>query len=557
MRTRIRLVASLGAALLGAATLVAVPGPAQAANLLTNPGFETGTLSGWSCTGGLGSVVSSPVHSGAKALAGAASSSDNAKCSQTVAVQPNTAYTLSGWVRGNYVYLGVDGASETWTPSASSYTRLTHSFTTGASQTSATIYTHGWYGQGTYHADDISLDGPGGGGGGGDTQAPSVPTGLYSTGKSSSSVSLAWSASTDNVGVTGYDVYRGSTKVSTVTGTSATVSGLSASTTYSFTVRARDAAGNVSGSSAGVSVTTNAGGGGGTGFKQAAPYLYLGWGEPPSATSVMSATGIKTFTMAFILSSGGCNPSWDGQRPLTGGTDQSTINAIRGAGGDIVPSIGGWSGNKLGPNCATAADLAGAYQKVIDAYGLKSIDVDIENTDEFENAAVQDKILTALKTVKADNPGLKTILTFGTSTTGPTYWGNRLIEQSKALNADIDVFTIMPFDFGGGADMYGNTVNAANGLKNKLKSTFGWDDATAYAHVGISGMNGLSDQQETTSPSTWTQIRDWANTHHIARLAFWAVNRDRACPGGGVTSNCSGISQDTWQFTRITAGFTG
>ncbi|MFE5915469.1 fibronectin type III domain-containing protein, partial [Streptomyces wedmorensis] len=397
----------------------------------------------------------------------------------------------------------------------------------------------------------------GGGGGGGDTQAPSVPTGLYSTGKSSSSVSLAWSASTDNVGVTGYDVYRGSTKVSTVTGTSATVSGLSASTTYSFTVRARDAAGNVSGSSAGVSVTTNAGGGGGTGFKQAAPYLYLGWGEPPSATSVMSATGIKTFTMAFILSSGGCNPSWDGQRPLTGGTDQSTINAIRGAGGDIVPSIGGWSGNKLGPNCATAADLAGAYQKVIDAYGLKSIDVDIENTDEFENAAVQDKILTALKTVKADNPGLKTILTFGTSTTGPTYWGNRLIEQSKALNADIDVFTIMPFDFGGGADMYGNTVNAANGLKNKLKSTFGWDDATAYAHVGISGMNGLSDQQETTSPSTWTQIRDWANTHHIARLAFWAVNRDRACPGGGVTSNCSGISQDTWQFTRITAGFTG
>lgn len=166
--------------------------------------------------------------------------------------------------------------------------------------------------------------------------------------------------------------------------------------------------------------------------------------EPPSATSVMSATGIKTFTMAFILSSGGCNPAWDGQRPLTGGTDQSTINAIRNAGGDIVLSIGGWSGNKLGPNCATAADLAGAYQKVIDAYGLKSIDVDIENTDEFENAAVQDKILTALKTVKANNPGLKTILTFGTSTTGPTYWGNRLIEQSKALNADIDVFTIMP-----------------------------------------------------------------------------------------------------------------
>lgn len=183
--------------------------------------------------------------------------------------------------------------------------------------------------------------------------------------------------------------------------------------------------------------------------------------------------------------------------------------------------------------------------------------MDIENTDEFENEAVQAKILTALKTVKANNPGLRTIVTFGTSTTGPTYYGNRLIEQAQSLNAGIDVFTIMPFDFGGGSDMYGNTVNAAEGLKAKLKSTFGWDDATAYSHIGISGMNGLSDQQENTTPAIWTQIRDWANSHHIARLAYWAVNRDRPCPGGGVVSNCSGISQNNWQFTSITAGFTG
>ncbi|MGW7369191.1 carbohydrate binding domain-containing protein [Streptomyces sp. NPDC054841] len=554
MRSRHRLLAGLSAALLAAAAAIALPSTAQAANLLSNPGFETGSLSGWSCTGGLGSVVSSPVHSGTKALAGAASASDNAKCTQTVQVQPNTAYSLSGWVRGNYVYLGVTGGASTWTPSATSYTRLTVGFTTGASQTTAEIYVHGWYGQGTYNADDISLDGPGGGGG--DTQAPTTPGNLRSTGKSSSSVSLAWNASTDNVGVTGYDVYRGSTLATTVTGTGATVTGLAANTSYSFTVRTRDAAGNVSPASSAVSVTTDPGGGGG-GFKQAAPYLYLGWGDPPSATSVMSATGIKWFTMAFILSSGGCSPAWDGNRPLTGGTDQSTINAIRAAGGDIVPSIGGWSGNKLGPNCSTPEALAGAYQQVINAYGLKAVDVDIENTDEFENEVVQDRILNALKIVKQNNPGLKTIITFGTSTTGPTWWGNRLIERSNALQANIDVFTIMPFDFGGGADMYGNTVNATEGLKTKLKSTFGWDDATAYAHIGISGMNGLSDQQELTSPATWTQIKDWANSHHIARLAFWSVNRDRPCPGGGVTSNCSGISQNNWQFTSITAGFTG
>ncbi|PBC71795.1 fibronectin type III domain protein [Streptomyces sp. TLI_235] len=556
MRSRNRLVAALGAVALGSAAAVALPATAQAANLLTNPGFESGTLSGWSCTGGRGSVVGSPVHSGSKALSGAASASDTAQCTQTVAVQPNTTYTMSGWVRGNYVYLGVTGGASTWTPSAASYQQLSVTFTTGASQTSAQIFTHGWYGQGTYYADDISLAGPGGGGGG-DTQAPTAPSGLASTGKTSSTVSLSWNASTDNVGVTGYDVYSGSSVVASSTGTSATVTGLAASTAYTFTVKARDAAGNTSAASNSLAVTTNAGGGGGTGFKQAAPYLYMGWGEPPSATTVMSATGIKWFTMAFILSSGGCNPSWDGQRPLTGGVDQQTVNAIRAAGGDIVPSIGGWQGNKLGPNCATPEALAAAYQQVISAYGLKAVDVDIENTDEFENTVVQDRILGALKIVKQNNPGLRTILTFGTSTTGPTYYGNRLIEQSKALGADIDVFTIMPFDFGGGADMYGSTVSAANGLKNKLKTTFGWDDATAYAHVGISGMNGLSDQQETTTPANWTSIRDWANANHIARLAFWSVNRDRPCAGGGVAENCSGINQNNWQFTSITAGFTG
>ncbi|MFI9833435.1 carbohydrate binding domain-containing protein [Streptomyces sp. NPDC051913] len=553
-RPRRRLLALFATAGLALGGAVALPGTAQAANILTNPGFESGGVSPWSCTGNLGSVVSSPVHGGSKALAGAVSSSDNAKCSQTVAVKPNTAYTLSGWVRGSYVYLGVDGGASTWTTSPSAYAQLSVSFTTGASQTSATIYTHGWYAQGTYYADDISLDGPGGSS---DTQAPTAPASLRSTGKTSSSVSLAWNASTDNVGVTAYDIYSGSNQVLSVSGTTATVSGLSASTAYTFTVKARDAAGNSSAASNSVGVTTDAGGGGGTGFKQAAPYLYEGWGDPPSVSTVMSSTGIKWFTMAFMLDGGGCNPMWDSARPLTGGVDQTVINQIRSAGGDIVPSFGGWQGSKLGANCSSASALAAALQKVIDAYSLKAIDMDIENTDEFENEAVQARILTALKTVKANNPGLKTIVTFGTSTTGPTYYGNRLIEQAKSIGADIDVFTIMPFDFGGGADMYGNTVNATEGLKAKLKSTFGWDDATAYAHIGISGMNGLSDQQELTSPAIWTQIRDWANSHHIARLAFWSVNRDRPCAGGGVVSNCSGISQNNWQFTSITAGFTG
>ncbi|MEU2272350.1 glycoside hydrolase family 6 protein [Streptomyces olindensis] len=97
-----------------------------------------------------------------------------------------------------------------------------------------------------------------------DTTAPTVPTGLRATAKTATSVSLAWTAATDDVGVTGYDVYRDGTKVGAapVTGTTFTDTGLSASTAYGYTVRARDAAGNVSAASAALSVTTEAGGGG-------------------------------------------------------------------------------------------------------------------------------------------------------------------------------------------------------------------------------------------------------------------------------------------------------
>ena len=292
-----------------------------------------------------------------------------------------------------------------------------------------------------------------------------------------------------------------------------------------------------------------------TGTKMAsAPYIYPGWGNPPAPSTVINATGIRAFTMAFVLANG-CNPVWDGEGGLTGGVHASTIAAIKAAGGDVVPSIGGWSGNKLGPNCSTPELLAGAYQKVIDAFGLKAIDIDIENSDEFENTAVQDRILGALKIVKQKNPSVKTILTFGTSTTGPTYFGVRLIQQAKALGANIDVFTQRPFDFGGGADMYASTVGASEGLKNQLKTVFGYSDAQAYSHMGISGMNGLSDQQEVTSVDTWTRIRDYAKSHNFARFTFWAVNRDRGCAGGGVVSDCSGIAQADWAFTKISAGF--
>jgi chitinase len=151
-----------GAITLAAAGLIATTANAASSNLLANPGFESGNLTGWTCDAGTGSVVTTPVHSGSYALAGAANNSDDAQCTQTVSVLPNTAYSLSGYVEGAYVYLGITGGVSTWTPSATGWTQLTTSFTTTASQTSVQVYTHGWYAEGTYYADDLALNGPGG-----------------------------------------------------------------------------------------------------------------------------------------------------------------------------------------------------------------------------------------------------------------------------------------------------------------------------------------------------------------------------------------------------------
>jgi len=104
-----------------------------------------------------------------------------------------------------------------------------------------------------------------GNGTGGDTQAPTAPTGLTSPSKTSSSIALSWSASTDNVGVSGYRVYRDGANVATVSTTAFNNTGLSAGTSYTYLVRAFDAAGNESGASNSVTVTTESGGGGGYG----------------------------------------------------------------------------------------------------------------------------------------------------------------------------------------------------------------------------------------------------------------------------------------------------
>ncbi len=182
------------------------------------------------------------------------------------------------------------------------------------------------------------------------------------------------------------------------------------------------------------------------------------------------------------------------------------------------------------------------------------VDFDVENTDEMGNYTVQDRILNGLEDRQAEQPEHpRSSSPSAPARSGPAGAEARFLQQACALNVPIDNYTLMPFNFGA-SNIYNATVSASEGLKNQLKSLWGYTDAQAYARMGISGMNGYSDNSEVTTTATWTQIRDWARARGLGRLAYWSVNRDRPC-SGGLTDTCSGVAQANWDFTRITAGF--
>ncbi|RBQ15210.1 chitinase [Spongiactinospora rosea] len=437
-----RLLAALAVLAAGAGTLAA-PGPATAAaNIVTNPGFESG-LAGWTCSAASGAqAVSSPVHGGAAALQATAAGPDVARCEQKISVKPSSSYTLSAWVRGGYVFLGATGTGttdvSTWASSSSAYTQLSRTFTTGASTTSVTVYLNSWYGQGAYQADDIVLDGPPGDGGPVDTEPPTVPGGLTVGGATASSLALSWTASTDNSGtVARYEVSRdNAAPVGAGAGTSYTATGLAAKTTYGFRVRACDTAGNCSAYGPSVSGTTKEGGGNDgqlpkrvlvgylhASFANGSGYIRmrdvpaewdiinLAFGEPTSVTS-----GDIRFRQCPVAE---CANVESEEEFIAG------IREKQAAGKKVLISIGGQNGQVQLTSAAARDKFVQSVSAIIDKYGLNGLDIDFEGHSLYFNRGDTDfknpttpvivNLISALKTLKA-RYGARFVLTMAPET---------------------------------------------------------------------------------------------------------------------------------------------
>ncbi|WP_410631701.1 chitinase [Amycolatopsis sp. cmx-4-83] len=289
----------------------------------------------------------------------------------------------------------------------------------------------------------------------------------------------------------------------------------------------------------------------------AAPYLMPQSNNPPDPVTVMNATGLKAFQLAFILApnGGGCSPTWDGTDPISSDTTvAAAISKIRGAGGDISVSVGGYGGTKLGQTCGTVAATAAAYQQVVTKYSLKAIDFDLEEP-EYENTAAIANELGAAKTLQANNPGLFVSVTMPGTAAGTGWFGTQLLDQAKSIGFTPNNFSIMPFD--GGFNGGSSQVSALEALHGLLMSHMGWDSATAYSHEGFSGMNGKSDASEMFYTADFQTVYDYATSHGLGRFTFWSVNRDRACVGTTDNGVCSNVPQNDWDFTKFSVRFAG
>ncbi|WP_308295079.1 glycoside hydrolase family 18 protein [Streptomyces sp. NK08204] len=469
---------------LSLAGLAAVPASAADVNNVKNAGFESG-LTGWTCTANSGTTVSSPVHGGSSALKAAPAGQDDARCTQTVAVEPGSTYTLSAWVRGGYSFLGVTGTGTTdvsaWTPDTTAWTQLSTTFTTGASTTSVTVYTHGWYGQSAYYADDISVYGPDGGGGGDPAPTvPAAPAGLTVSGTTSSSASLSWNAVT---GATGYNVYQNGTKVTAVTGASATITGLAASTSYSFQVTATNAAGE-SAKSATVTATTTSGGGGGGGgalprhavtgywqnFNNGATVQKIS--DVPSAYDIIAvAFADATSTpgaVGFTLDSAGLGG-------YTADQFKADIKAKQAAGKKVIISIGGQNGTVSVNDSASAANFANSVYALMQTYGFDGVDIDLENG---LNATYMTQALRALS-AKAGSSLIITMApqTLDMQSTSSAYF-------QTALNVK-DILTVVNTQYYNSGSMLG--------CDGKVYGQGSVDFLTALACIQLEG--GLSPSQ--------------------------------------------------------------
>ncbi|MGW5419990.1 glycosyl hydrolase family 18 protein [Streptomyces sp. NPDC003943] len=302
-----------------------------------------------------------------------------------------------------------------------------------------------------------------------------------------------------------------------------------------------------------------------------APYFEAWTGESPAALA--AASGTKHLTMAFLQTAtkGSCTPYWNGDTgmPVSSAVFGNDIKTMQGRGGDVIPSFGGYTadttGTEIADSCTDVNQIADAYEKVLTTYDVSRLDMDIE-VDSLDNSAGIDRRNKAVKILQdraaAAGRKLEISYTLPTTTTGLAASGLNVVKNAVSNGARVDVVNLMTFDYYDNAahDMAKDTQTAATGLYNQLAKLYpAKTSAQLWGMVGVTEMIGVDDfgPAETFTLANARTVYDWAVSKGINTLSFWALQRDNGgCAGGAAADNCSGIAQNTWDFSHVFAPFT-
>ena len=303
-----------------------------------------------------------------------------------------------------------------------------------------------------------------------------------------------------------------------------------------------------------------------------APY-FEAW-TTDSISTIAQQSGARYLTLAFIQTptKGSCVPTWNGDstQTMAAGRYQSDIATLRGTGGDVIPSFGGFSadhsGTEIADSCADVNALAAAYESVITTYNVTRLDMDVESNS-LNNTAGIDRRNKALAQVEAwaaaNGRTVQVQYTLPVEPAGLEANGLAVLQNATANGTRVDVVNIMTFDYYDRTttDMGAAALSAAGGLFNQLHSLYpGKTTAQLWAMEGNTILPGIDDypkKTEVTYLPDAQKLESFAVANGLGLLSIWAIQRDNGgCPGSRDKNNCSGIVQNTWDFSHILEPFT-
>ncbi len=271
----------------------------------------------------------------------------------------------------------------------------------------------------------------------------------------------------------------------------------------------------------------------------------------PNLAALAAQTGLKHVVLAFVVAGDGeCDPAWSRTDPLD--SLKAPIDAFSAAGGSVTIATGGADGTYIENACPSAADLAAAYTKILDATGTNLLDIDIEHDVQI------DKVIDALSRVQRAR-GTDITLTLPVDLAGLGPGQLRLVQRAAAVNLAITV-NIMDMDFHADGDWGRAMVAAAQTMLGQLRKVYPKaSEAEQNRRLGITIMIGRNDNGVITQPRDAQTVLDFARSHGIGRLGIWSLARDRGTCAKRVPAqpDCSGTAQKDFQYTRQLAAFSG